>query len=157
LRRLFPEPIDVLGRSTVALGFGVLKVLGEQVEIQPHRGKTVPDLVGQPPRELGDLGVLVAQLLVGRIQVRTGTFLAHERAQGGRRGERLGRGPVKWVGHGGSRRRQNRDNGARSTELPPLTEAERPTVLTEARSGRCRSPCPTPPAQGGASSDIALL
>ena len=40
------------------------KVLGQEVHVEPDRRQGVLDLVGQPPGQLGDLRVLIDELLM---------------------------------------------------------------------------------------------
>ena len=55
------QPLDPLQHAAVARGLGVLKVLGQQVEVQRDRRERIADLMSQPAGELGDLGVLGAK------------------------------------------------------------------------------------------------
>lgn len=53
------EPLDPLANPTVARRLAVLKILGQQVEVQPEGRERIADLVGESAGKLRDLGILV--------------------------------------------------------------------------------------------------
>ena len=55
------QPFDPLQHAAIARGLGVLKVLGQQVEVQRERRERVANLMREPAGKLGDLGVLGAE------------------------------------------------------------------------------------------------
>ena len=71
---LLLEPTDALLDATVPRGFGSLKILLQEVEIQRQGGQRVADLVGQAAGELRDLGILGAEppgdVVLGGIWIR---------------------------------------------------------------------------------------
>ncbi len=60
---LMLEPLDSLEHAAVARGFGVLKVLGQEVEVQGERREWVADLMSQAAGQFRNLGILGAKSL----------------------------------------------------------------------------------------------
>ena len=52
------EPFDPLQHPAIARGLGLLKIFGEQIEIERDRRERVSNLMGKPAGELGDFRVL---------------------------------------------------------------------------------------------------
>ena len=55
------QPFDPLQHPAIARGLGLLKIFGEEVEIQRDRRERVANLMGEPAGELGNLRVLGAK------------------------------------------------------------------------------------------------
>src|SRR5262249_16711213 len=57
---------DALARLALTRRLGLLKVLGEQLQVEAERADVVLDLVDEPARQLGELGVVVGHRASGK-------------------------------------------------------------------------------------------